>query len=184
MGHRPGDASPAAQLLGPSQLPVHEDSPPPPQLLPALPHSQLLPPFPGTSFSIALPAPAFRRPPERPCSPSLGLLETLPLLPPGWMRTVSNGAVVTPWQSLGLGRKTSTERAFCSRTSQGRTQDRYPCQKRVVLMKIYTLERNKQQLPEVFGHQQGLCWQLWRGDKDSLRLLRDTPEHLSTSRVN
>lgn len=69
MGRRPGDASAAAQLLRPSQLPVHEGSPPPPQLLPALPHPQLLPPFPGTSFSsFALPAPAFRGPP-RPSSP-------------------------------------------------------------------------------------------------------------------
>lgn len=102
MGHRPGDASPAAQLLGPSQLPVHEDSPPPPQLLPALPHPQLLPPFPGTSFSFALPR---LLPVVLPALGSLGSSSPCPCSWPRMVRTISHDADGTPWQSLGLGRK-------------------------------------------------------------------------------
>lgn len=177
VGHRTGDASPAAQLLGPSQLPVHEGAPPPPSCCQPSPILSCCRPSQAPLF-LSCPAraclPACRCPLERQGSPPRvpwAVRAALSVAGQGWLRTTWDGALRTPGGILGLGR--SLQRGHLV-PAQARA-DGYPCQRSVVT-KNHPLERNTS-FSQVFRHQQ-VCVGTWRGDRNSLRLLtscwRDT----------
>lgn len=103
VGRRPGDASAAAQLLRPSQLPVHEGSPPPPSCC-----------QPSPTLSCCRPSQAPLSPPLpclpllwRPSGPGPATLGLLAGLRPCWLHHLGR-CMCNSWPpSLGWGRETS-----------------------------------------------------------------------------